>query len=541
MTTAMVSNLSVALEQWRKLLGAEHVLTDAETLSSYQRATIPIQRRIDAVVLPGSVSDVQEVVRVAAAHRVPLYPISTGHNWGYGTANPVGEHQVVLDLSRLARIEVNEELAYAVIEPGVTQEQLYRHLEGRQIPLWIDPTGAGPTASLLGNAIERGFSIGAYGDHFAHVCGMDVVLADGRMLRTGFGQWERAKAAHVFRWGIGPHLDGLFSQSNLGIVVRIGLWLMPKPASFAVCLFQTEYEEALDPLVDAVRSLLLERVIHSGVNLVHRNRALTLVEQYPWDAMDGRTPMSHAVAEQLARRHGIALWNGIAALYGSREQVAAAHRLLRRRLRRTLGASVQIRCISDRMWGWLRKAPSLASLLTGVKAHELLRVLGASVGIFTGQPTRVALHTALWRSRKPPLDAEPMDPTQERCGLIWVAPVVPMTAADVRALRQLVEPIFSAHGFDCCPTFSSVTARAFDATLPILYDRENPEESQRAEACAQQLLEACARAGYLPYRLGVQSMTWLTSQPSVFWEVVTQLKRALDPTGILAPGRYSRP
>jgi len=543
-TTATASNLTAALEQWRTLLGAERVLTDEESRQAYQRSTIPAQllRTIAAVLLPGSVSEVQEAVRIAASLRVPLYPISAGHNWGYGTANPAGDLQVVLDLSRLTHIEVNEELAYAVIEPGVTQEQLYRHLNARRIPLWIDPTGAGPSASLLGNAVERGFGIGAYGDHFANVCGMEVVLADGRLLRTGFGQWVQAKAAHVFRWGVGPYLDGLFSQSNLGIVVRLGLWLMPKPESFSVCLFRTEHDEALGPLITAVRSLLLDRVIDSGVNLVSRNRALTLVEQYPWAAMDGRTPMSDAVAARLARQHGIARWNGIAAVYGSREQVAASCRVIRRRLRGALGAAAQVQFVSDRTWSRIRKYPALASLLTGIKAGELLTVLGASVGIFTGQPSRVALHTVFWRSRRPTPDAaEPIDPARERCGLMWVAPVVPMTADDVRAVLRLVEPLVAEHGFECCPTFSSVTARAFDMTLPILFDPQVEHEAQRAAACAQQVLEACAKAGYLPYRLGIQSMAWLTSQPSAFWDVVTELKRALDPAGILAPGRYARP
>ena len=126
-------------------------------------------------------------------------------------------------------LDVNTELAYAVVEPGVTQEQFYQYLQSNRIPLWMDVTGAPPDASLVGNTLERGFGYSPYGDHFLSTCGMEVVLADGRILRTGFGHYEHGKARNVFKWGVGPYLDGIFTQSNYGIVTKMGIWLMPKP------------------------------------------------------------------------------------------------------------------------------------------------------------------------------------------------------------------------------------------------------------------------------------------------------------------------
>jgi len=162
---------------------------------------------------------VREVVRRAGAAGVPVYPISTGRNWGYGDAcAPVGGC-VLLELSRMDRIvEVNVPLAYAVVEPGVTQGQLARHLEESGLPLVLDATGAGPDTSIIGNVAERGFGHTAYGDRFAHALCFEAVLADGSVVTTGFGSYEGARAAHLYKWGIGPVLDGVLTQSSLAVI-----------------------------------------------------------------------------------------------------------------------------------------------------------------------------------------------------------------------------------------------------------------------------------------------------------------------------------
>ena len=58
-------------------------------------------------------------------------------------------------------------------------------------------------------------------------CGMEVVLANGDVLRTGMGGVKGDKAWQVFKWGYGPTLDGMFTQSNYGICTKMGFWLMP--------------------------------------------------------------------------------------------------------------------------------------------------------------------------------------------------------------------------------------------------------------------------------------------------------------------------
>ena len=112
-------------------------------------------------------------------------------------------------------VDFNQDLAYVTVEPGVTQAQLYQFLQERKAGLWMDATGSSPDSSLIGNTVERGFGHTPYGDHFANSCAYEVVLPSGDVVETGFARYSNAQAAEAYRWGSGPVLDGLFTQSKL--------------------------------------------------------------------------------------------------------------------------------------------------------------------------------------------------------------------------------------------------------------------------------------------------------------------------------------
>lgn len=526
-----------AIRALKNVVGSEYVQTDPELLKPYLRGDIPLNVRIAAAVIPNSVEEIQGIVRAANELSISLYPISTGNNWGYGASRPVRDNNVIVDLRRMNRIlEVNAELAYAVVEPGVTQYQLYNHLEDHKIPLFIDPTGAGPNCSILGNMLERGYGITPYGDHFLSQCGMEVVLANGELLKTGFGHYENSKATYTFKWGVGPYLDGIFTQSNFGIVTKIGVWLMPKPEYFEACYFSINEDKDIDRLIDAVRALLLHNIVRSSINLLHRNRVLTLLTQYPWAEMNGKVPMTEEVAIKLAKKRKIGAWNGVAALYGTRQQVMAAKKTIKKSLS---GKGSKINFISDGKLNLLKRFKGVFSILLGMNITEMVKVLEPSYRILQGVPNEVALSTPYWRVKKKPPEKD-INPAKDNCGVIWLSPVIPMTKENVAEFREIVEPIFRKHGFDCCMTLTTVTHRCFDCTIPILYDRDDPYDIVKADACYRELLKECMNKGYIPYRFGIQSMADIAGKKDAFWDTVEKIKKALDPNRVLSPGRYSR-
>jgi 4-cresol dehydrogenase (hydroxylating) len=145
LTQDTATRFEQALEQWTAILGADHTVVDRSRLSAVETATFSTSQSIPAILRPADTGQIQECLRIANRFRIPVYPVSSGKNWGYGSSVPVADSSVLLDLGRLNQIvDFSEELAYVTVEPGVTQGQLYEFLQARKSNLWLDATGAGP-------------------------------------------------------------------------------------------------------------------------------------------------------------------------------------------------------------------------------------------------------------------------------------------------------------------------------------------------------------------------------------------------------------
>eukprot|EP01042_Synura_sphagnicola_P028298 gene28298-36518_t len=171
-------------------IGAEWINRSAETLRRYGENTMPGgDRRPLGVVYPGNTAEVQAIVKAANRHGVALYPVSTGNNIGLGSRSAVHSGQVVLDLGRRMNriLEIDETLAFAVVEPGVSYQAMYDELVRRGDKFMVDVTSGPPQGGMLGNALDKGAGYGPYFDHFGFSCGMEIVLGNGEVLRTGDG------------------------------------------------------------------------------------------------------------------------------------------------------------------------------------------------------------------------------------------------------------------------------------------------------------------------------------------------------------------
>ena len=526
-------DLDEALARWAEALGRQHVVGAGPELEARSRSTLPVSCKPVALLRPGSRDEVAAALRIAAAFGRPIYPISRGRNWGYGDACPPTEGQALLDLGRMDRIvEIDERLAYAVIEPGVTQGQLSQALEERGLALALDCTGAGPDASVVGNILERGFGHTPYGDRLRTVSGLEIVLADGRVLQTGFGHYAGARTAQVFPYGVGPALDGLFTQSGMGVVTRMGVWLMPKPEAYQLFFCSVAQDEDLGPAVETLRRLRLEGTLRS---VSHIGNDLRLISGAgPLGPQEGA--LTRAQRLELRRAAGLGAWTIAGGLYGDAGQVAAA----RRRVRRALsGTGRKLFFFDERR---LAQAERVAGALSRLGVARSLAPRVASLrSLFElnrGRPSNRFLAGAYWRRRGGVPPQGPSDPAAEGCGLMWLAPVIPATGEAALELVGLIEPIFNRHGFDAFLTLSTITDRCLGGVFTICYDREDAAETARAQACYEEAFDAAVDAGFPPYRAGVQSMARLARGSEVFWDVAADLKQALDPQGLIAPGRY---
>jgi 4-cresol dehydrogenase (hydroxylating) len=529
-------HLEMALEQWRAQLGRENVILDPAALLAAESATFGTSVTVPAIVRPGNRAEVQQVLRIANEWRIPVYPVSGGANWGYGSRVPSESGCVLLDLGRMNRIlDFSEDLAYITVEPGVTQQQVYAFLQERKSGLWMDATGASPQASLVGNTVERGFGHTPYGDHFSHVCGMEVVLPNGEVLETGFSRFEGSRTGPLHRWGVGAYLDGLFTQSNLGVVTRMSIWLMPAPEYFQAYFFSCDSEAGLAPIVEALRPLRLSGTLRSAVHIANDYKVLAGLQQYPWEEAEGRTPLPEDVMKRLRKQLHFGAWSASGGLYGTRAQVAEARRLLRKAL---AGRVNKLQFLDQRKLRMAGRFSGLYRMLTGWDLSRALELVRPLFGLLQGVPTDQPLASTYWRKRTAP--PATMNPDQDGCGLLWCSPVAPADGAQAEELVALAGEIMLRHGFEPAISLTMITERSLACVISITYDRHLPGEDEKASACYRELLRRLSDAGFYCYRMTSQSSAGLQSSPG-YDGVLRSLKRSLDPNHILAPGRYLAP
>jgi len=523
-----------AIAEWTTILGESGVLAASEV--DFGASTIGAKRYIPAVLRPETQEQISEVLQVAQRWRVAVYPVSTGNNWGYGSANPVEDGSVILDLGQLDRIsEFDPEMGVVTVQPGVTQGTLRDFLDRHEGNYLVPVTGAGPTCSILGNALERGYGITPITDHFAAVTKIEAILPDGTLYRTPLSELGGAEVDGLFKWGLGPYLDGLFSQGNFGVVVSITIVLAPAPDTVTAFFFSTKDDaklEALVPTVQAVLRALGGSVV--AINLLNSQRMLSMMAPFPEDrAIDGVLP-AHVV-ENLANSHGVPAWSGVGAIYASKEVARAA----RRTLKRLLGpVTDRLIFINQRKVNTVQKIARVLPGRLATRVKGMTDTLSGALQIMHGAPNDVALALAYWRSGALPEPGQAKNPARDGCGLIWFAPLVPIRAKDVRRYTDMIEKICPQYGVNPLITLTTVNDRCFDSTVPLLFDRRDPSATARANDCYRALYKAGQKEGFLPYRLNIHAMDILNTGNSGFSKLANQLKAAIDPNFILAPGRY---
>ncbi|RKP52810.1 FAD-binding oxidoreductase [Trinickia fusca] len=500
------ARLRKALDECATIVGAANVVTSAERLADYADPFTPAPAAASffasAAVLPDSVEQIREVLRVARAYRMPIWPVSTGRNFAYGGGAPRLSGSVVLDLKRMKRVlEVDETHAYALVEPGVTYFDLYAHLRERGAKLWIDPPAAG-WGSVVGNTLERGFGYTPYGDHAAMQCGMEVVLANGDVVRTGMGGIEIGHTWQLFKPGFGPSYDAMFMQSNFGIVTKLGLWLMPQPSAYLLAHARFLREADLEAIVEILRPLKLDETIrnHAVIEGAVRHAA-GLSSRSDW--YDGQGPMPEAAIEAMIARLGIGRWNLHFGLYGEPELNDARYAIVSRAFSRVHGMSIE----AKRYAGDEVPSGGEDRNLGGVPAMSAFRMLDW-VG---GSGAHVDF-----------------------------SPICPFTGRDAMRQYTMAKARMAEYGFDYYGGFTAGT-RHLHHIVAAIFDRSRPGQVDAASDLLRVLMSDARAAGYGEYRAHLAYMDFAAAQydfnEGALLRLSEQIKDALDPQGILAPGK----
>lgn len=517
-----------ALTAWRELLGEAHVRTDAESLRAAQENVSGLARTVTAVLTPGTPAEVAKVVALAHEHRAPLWTYSTGKNWGMGSRLPVEDGAALLDLSRLNRIlSVDPVAGTATVEAGVTQGQLALHLKETKSPLFVNVTGSAPGTSLIANILDRG--TGFHRARAGQLSDLEVVLGDGRVIRTGYARLADARMGGAWRPGLGPELDGLFAQSGFGVVVSGTVELLFQSPAQAILSCSISKKNDVSRFIEAIAGLSRRGVIHAALHFSSRARSTSvvgpLVYRYLLECGEPAGAVTEARARALADTAVSGSWSASCNLSGTKLQVQEAFRQARRQLRGIGTAS-------------LVTAKSFAALARGKSPRRALLAAGrAQWEHACGLPSDAALHSIPWSLRGAPF-ADEVELDRGRAGTFFVVPAIPLSGAAVVAANALVDEHSRAAGFVPYTTWNQVARGALEGVINVVFDRHDEAQGRRARDWARSLTGALARAGFPPYRLGIQDMD-LAQGHAETDRVTQELGRVLDPRGILSPGRYN--
>ena len=495
---------------------------------------------ISGVYYPESAADVVDIVRSHRSPRRPLYPVSRGLNWGYGSRSPVTADNALLDLSRMNRIlnadDISLDFPIAIIEPGVTQAQLSAFLAERCPELTFNVTGAGCDTSILGNALDRG--VGYFGPRKEDLFGLEIVTGTGEMLRTGFRRLgEDSPLAHCHPYGLGPMLDGLFFQGNFGIVTSACFRLIPRrPKEVAISMALREVRflaEFIDLMARFKREGLLSSVTHIG-NKARTQSTLSYGVTAYLERECGYTPeRAAAEADQAIALVAPNEWTSLAAITGNAGQVRSAIREIRRRV----GHIARVMVVTDTLLdvGYalthaLRFLPFARANAAAIHAIRPLHKLAL------GMPTDAPIDNLLWQYGRADLPASALD--ESPCGLLFVNPALPLDGGAVVAVVDELRAVAERHGHKLYITLNIETSTSMVAVINLLFDRSSPEEVARAHRCAGDMLAAIRRRGLEAYRARADMMRDIV-EDNAYWRTIRRLKEIFDPDDIIAPGRYN--
>lgn len=266
------AQFALILERLIDICGDEYVYSSEDDLYPYADPFSPLigngQPLPSAAIAPKTVEETQAIVNLANEYDLPLWVVSTGKNFGYGGCEAIVPGSVIVDLRRMNQIlEVDEDLAYAVVEPGVSQYDLWLHCQEKGLDIFVD--GPSPAWSgVISNTVERGVGYGPLGERVAQICGMEVILPNGEIMRTGNWAVPNTNTGHVYKYGLGPWVDGLFTQSNLGIVTKMGIFLNPQPECFrSIAIDVPKYNQVVD-LIDTLRPLRINGTVRTAASIV---------------------------------------------------------------------------------------------------------------------------------------------------------------------------------------------------------------------------------------------------------------------------------
>ncbi|MGE0632215.1 MAG: FAD-dependent oxidoreductase [Pseudobdellovibrionaceae bacterium] len=478
---------------------------------------------IRGIIYPENFDELKKLVVLANKEKTKLHVVSSGKNWGFGESAARSElPYFIVNLKRMNRIlEFNKESGYVVLEPGVTYSQLYHYLQ-KNAPhqFIIDAQGSSMEASVIGNTLERGHGQTPSADHIANACNFEILLGNSKILRTGFGRFEENNLENLDKWGLGPSYEGLFSQSNFGIVTRATIWLLNKPEATAILQISFGSSTFLE-VTNALHRLRLQKVIQAGPHFA--NIYFLLSRIYRLEDLTKDSFLSFEKALEVGKKHGISEWTSNIVIHGCMSQIQFTQKKVLDALKNSFESS---RLITDQGFG----------KNNGIDLPEdQIRFLDQISGRLGG----TGISRMGWRKNKPLVDSlYDLDLEKEEIGVICTPIACPSGGSKLESATRLIQKICEENETEPFMALFVCRDRLIHIHSFLLFNRNNQVEVKKHSECAEKINLGLKKIGLVPHRLGANMSIEDYTPSNASNELINVLKNYFDPNGIFVDSRY---
>ena len=269
-------------EELEKFLPEDSILSSLEECYVYSQDgtnTRKSEKTPDVVIFPETIEEVQQVIKFANIHEIPVTARGAGTNL-IGACLP-DSGGIVMNFSKMNKIKrINKTDMTAIVQPGVVVGDLQKAVE--EIGLFFPPDPSNLRVSTIGGAIAQsagGPKTFKYGTTKDYVLGLKVVLADGSLMITGSNTIKNATGYPLSQIFIG-------SEGTLGIVVEATLKLIPKPETSRVML---AYFDSINDATISVNNIIDSKIFPSTIDFMDNNAINTVEKFYPANLATDKT------------------------------------------------------------------------------------------------------------------------------------------------------------------------------------------------------------------------------------------------------------
>lgn len=484
------------------------------------------------VFKPNNIEELQALVVHLNKVEQQYMLVSVGKNWAYGDSTAGKENICLISLEKMNRIiEVNDKLGYAIIEPGVTQRQLYDYLLKHNISLKLDVTGAGEDTSIVGNILERGFGHTRYGNRSAQISDMQILTSEAELIDLSWQHFEKSPMQNLMLNTFGPELSALFIQSDFAIVTRMSILLQKKPEHSIYYFLRMSSKFSLATLLNQLTHLKQQNLIHSHVHTGNVWRAVSASTNF-----DNLGTDPHLISEQsLAKKFSVGVWSSAGVIEGNKELVKAQARIIKKEFK---NMNILIFSQSDidwinRLYAWFKK------IVRVKKMDNLIQNLNNVSNLLNGIPSSYALKGAMWKLSESEIDIK-KDLRTLHAKQFCLSPMFPANGEIIEKHLQEMSKIIYSYQFEPMITLTLISERSYVAVINVDF-KNDLQEMSRAEVCHKDLVRYMLNNNLYPYRLNKESASdfWEQQNPK-YRELLRKIKKALDPKALIHNSRYSQ-